>query len=47
MVDIHEDLEALRDDGVGFPALHIDDEADAAGVVLIAGIVESLCPGRL
>jgi hypothetical protein len=42
MVEIDEDLQALRHDGVGFRALHIGDEADAAGVVLVAGIVQTL-----
>ncbi len=45
MVEIDEDLEPLRHDGVGLLALHIGDEADATGIVLIAGIVETLCRG--
>ena len=46
MVQVQEDLEALGHDSIGLLALHIGDEADATGVVLIAGIVETLCRGK-
>ena len=46
MVEVHEDLKALRHDGIGLLALHVGDEADATGVVLIPGIVETLCGGK-
>ena len=42
MRKIRQHLEGVRDDLVGFPALHIDDEADAAGIVFEGGIVEAL-----
>ncbi len=40
-------LQPLLDDGVGFFALDVRDEADAAGVVLVGGIVKTLGKGRL
>jgi hypothetical protein len=49
MEEVLEHLEGLADDRVGFPALHVDDEADATGVVLVSGIIEALGlrhPGR-
>ena len=45
VVEIGENLECVRDDLVRFPALHIDDEADPAGIVLKRGIVEALFAG--
>ncbi len=44
--EVLEHLEGLADNGVGLPALHVDDEADAARVVLVSGIVEALGPGH-
>ena len=44
-VRLLEDLEALRDDVVALPALDVRDEADAARVVLVCGVVESLRGG--
>ena len=38
--------ERLVEDRVALAALHVDDEADAAAVVLEAGVVETLAPGR-
>ena len=38
--------ERLVDDRVALAALHVDDEADAAAVVLEAGVVEALRGGR-
>jgi len=43
---VDENLEGLADDRVGLASLDVDDEADATGVVLVAGIVEAL-GGRL
>jgi hypothetical protein len=40
--EIAKDLEALLNDAVAFPALDVRDEADAACVVLIGGIVKAL-----
>ena len=37
----NEDLQALLQDAVGLAALDVDDEADAAGVVLVGRIIES------
>ena len=42
VIEIHEDLQALLHDLVGLAALDVDDEADAAGVVLELRIVETL-----
>jgi hypothetical protein len=42
MIEIHEDLQALLQDAMGLAALDVDDEADAAGIVLERGIVETL-----
>ena len=42
MVEIAQDLDGLLQDLVGLAALHVDDEADAAGVVLELRIVETL-----
>ena len=39
---IDQDLQARADDLVALLAAHVDDEADAAGVVLVRGIVEAL-----
>jgi hypothetical protein len=46
VVQVGKDLQGVGDDFVGFPALHIDHEADAAGVVLERGIIEALLPRR-
>jgi hypothetical protein len=42
VVEVYEDLEALRDDVVGLPTAHVGDEADAAGVVLVPRVVQPL-----
>src|SRR5689334_18798896 len=42
MVEIDQDLQALSDNVVRLLALYVDDEADAAGVMLVAGVVKSL-----
>ena len=43
---VDEDLDAFGDDVVGFVAFDAGDEADAAGVVLVAGVVQPLWGGR-
>ena len=42
MGQVLQDLDAVLDDGVARAALQIGDEADAAGIVLVLRIVESL-----
>ena len=42
MVEVLQDLEALGDDRVRLAVLHVGDEADAAGILLVGGIVEAL-----
>ena len=42
VVQIREDLQALLQDRVRFAALDVDDEADAAGVMLEGGVVQTL-----
>ena len=37
-----KDLEAARHDPVGFPALDMGDEADAARIVLVGGAVKAV-----
>ena len=44
---VDQQLQPLLDDRVRAPALHVDDEADAAGVVLVPRIVEALRARRL
>ena len=46
MLEIDEDLQRLAHDVVRALSLHVDDEADAAGVVLGARIVQTLGSGR-
>ena len=41
MVEVLEDLQALRHDVVRAPALDVRDEAHAAGVVLAGGVVQA------
>ena len=41
MQQVDQDLQAALDDGVGAPALDVGDEPDAAGVVLVARIVQA------
>src|SRR5262245_5306269 len=43
MGEVAQDLEPLLDDAVGLLALHVDDEADAAGVVLDAWVAQPRC----
>ena len=42
VVEVGENLECVGDDFVRFPSLHIDNEADPAGIVFERGIVEAL-----
>ena len=42
MGEVAQDLQTLLDDRVAFLALDVRDEADAAGVVLVGGVVETL-----
>src|SRR5690606_13535405 len=42
VLEIQQDLDALGDDVVRLAALEMDDEPDAAGVLLVLGIVKSL-----
>jgi hypothetical protein len=41
VVQVQEDLQALLDDLVAPPALHVHDEAHAAGVVLVAAVIQA------
>ncbi len=42
MVEVAQDLQALLDQPVALAVLHVGDEADAAGVFLVGGVVEAL-----
>ena len=42
-----QDLQALLDDGVALRALDVRDEADAAGVVFVGRVVETLLAGSV
>ena len=42
MLQVDEDLQRLPDDRVGSAALDVGDESDAARIVLVIGIVESV-----
>ena len=42
MVEIDQDLQALFENVVRLAVLHVGDEADAAGIVLLGGIVKAL-----
>ena len=46
VVEVDQNLERLGDDVVRLPALDVDDEADAARVVLELRIVKALFCGR-
>ena len=46
MGQIFEDLQRLRDNRMAFFAFDVGDEAQATGVVLICGIVQTLTYGR-
>ena len=42
---VHQDPQPLLDNRVRAAALDVDDEADAAGIVLVDGIVQTDAPG--
>ena len=42
MLEVAERADAVLDDLVAAQALHVDDEVDAAGIVLVAAVVEAL-----
>ena len=42
VLQVNEDLQRIADDVVRLAVLEIDDEADAAGIVLVARIVQAL-----
>ena len=45
MGEVLEDLQPLADDVVRLAALDVDDEADAAGVVLVPGVGQPRASG--
>src|SRR5207248_1371504 len=45
VIEVEQNLDRLPDDVVGLPALRVDDEADAAGLVLELRIVQTLLRG--
>ena len=46
MIEVHEHLDALLEDAMRLAALDVDDEADAAGVVLERGSYRPCFGGR-
>ncbi len=42
MIKINQRGDAVADEFVGLAALEVDDEADAAGVVLVFGVIKAL-----
>jgi hypothetical protein len=46
MIEILQNLKGIGDDGVRFLPLHVTDKADAAGVMLVSRIVETLSGGE-
>ena len=42
MLEISQDLQTLLDDGVAFPVLDVDDEADAAGIMFVGWVIQTL-----
>ena len=46
MVEIDQDLQTARDDVVRFSPLDVGDETDAARIMLVARVVESLSLGQ-
>jgi hypothetical protein len=46
VLEVPEDLQAGRDDGVALAVGDVGDEADAAGVVLMCGIIEAVGVGH-
>jgi hypothetical protein len=46
VVEVFQDFQALLDDLVAFLALDVSDEADAAGVMLVLRVVQTLRGGN-
>ncbi|HPU15225.1 MAG TPA: hypothetical protein PK808_04000 [Polymorphobacter sp.] len=46
MIEIDQDLQALRNDIMGLFPLDIGNETHAARIVLVAGIIKALLDGR-
>ena len=46
MIEVDEDLQPLFEDRMRLAVLHVGDEADAARVVLVGGVVETLGAGQ-
>lgn len=46
VVEVVQHLDGLLQDAMGFPALHVDHEANATGLVLIRRIVKALLDRR-
>ena len=46
VIQVLQDQQALVDDVVRLAALDVGNEPDAAGIVLIGGVVQALCGGR-
>ena len=46
VIEVQENLQSLLNDRMGFGALDVGDEPDAARVVLESGIVKALLAGR-
>ena len=46
MQQVDQDLERLADDRMRRPALDVGDEADAAGIMFVAWVVETLGRGE-
>src|SRR6185437_5724685 len=42
VVEVTQDLNGLLQNAVGFTPLHIDDEAHAAGLVFVPGVIKTL-----
>lgn len=47
MGQVFEDFQALQHDGMAFLALDVRDEADAAGVVFVAWVVQTCLAGNV
>ena len=45
MLQVQENIDALLDDFMGLIAIDVDNHADAAGIVLVLGVVESVFRG--
>ena len=45
MREVDQNLQPLPDDLMALLAVHVDDEADAAGIVLVRRVVQTLAAG--